>query len=49
MKKILIYNTGGGIGDSVQIISLILSLKKNLKIINYIYLILIKNIYLKIN
>ena len=31
MKKILIYNTGGGIGDSVQIISLILSLKKKFK------------------
>ena len=28
MKKILIYNTGGGLGDSVQIVNLILSLKK---------------------
>jgi ADP-heptose:LPS heptosyltransferase len=28
LKKILIYNTGGGLGDSVQIINLILSLKK---------------------
>ena len=31
MKKILIYNTGGGIGDSIQIINLILSLKKKFK------------------
>jgi ADP-heptose:LPS heptosyltransferase len=28
LKKILIYNTGGGLGDSVQIVNLILSLKK---------------------
>ena len=37
MKKILIYNTGGGLGDSIQIINLILSLKKkfyNQKIFN---------------
>lgn len=27
MKKILIYNTGGGLGDIIQIVSLILSLK----------------------
>jgi len=27
LKKILIYNTGGGLGDSIQIVSLILSLK----------------------
>jgi ADP-heptose:LPS heptosyltransferase len=29
LKKILIYNTGGGLGDSIQIVNLILSLKKN--------------------
>ena len=28
MKKILLYNTGGGLGDSVQIVNLLLSLKK---------------------
>jgi hypothetical protein len=27
LKKILIYNTGGGLGDIIQIVSLILSLK----------------------
>ena len=27
MKKILIYNSGGGLGDSIQIIPLILVLK----------------------
>ena len=30
MKKILIYNSGGGLGDSIQIIPLILSLKNHL-------------------
>ena len=29
MEKILIYNSGGGLGDSIQIISLILSLKNH--------------------
>jgi len=28
LKKILIYNTGGGLGDSVQIVNFLLSLKK---------------------
>jgi ADP-heptose:LPS heptosyltransferase len=28
LKKILLYNTGGGLGDSVQIVNLLLSLKK---------------------
>ena len=27
-KKLLIYNSGGGIGDSIQLFSLILSLEK---------------------
>jgi len=27
LKKILIYNSGGGLGDAVQLFSLILSLK----------------------
>ena len=31
MKKILIYNSGGGLGDSIQIISLILSLKNHFR------------------
>ena len=28
MKKILLYNSGGGLGDSIQLFSLIISLKK---------------------
>ena len=31
MQKILIYNSGGGIGDSIQIIPLILSLNHYFK------------------
>ena len=31
MKKILIYNSGGGLGDSIQLINLILSLKNHYK------------------
>ena len=29
MKRILLYNSGGGLGDSIQIIPLILSLKNH--------------------
>ena len=29
MKRILIYNSGGGLGDSIQIIPLLLSLKNH--------------------
>jgi ADP-heptose:LPS heptosyltransferase len=38
MKKILIYNSGGGLGDSIQIISLILSLQNHFKKTNFFYL-----------
>jgi ADP-heptose:LPS heptosyltransferase len=38
MKNILLYNTGGGIGDSVQLIPLILSLKNHYKKSNFFYL-----------
>ncbi len=38
LKKILIYNSGGGLGDSIQIIPLILSLKKNFKLVDLYYL-----------
>ena len=31
MKKILIYNSGGGIGDAVQIINLLISLHDHYK------------------
>jgi ADP-heptose:LPS heptosyltransferase len=38
MKKILIYNSGGGLGDSLQLISLILSLQNHFKKTNFFYL-----------
>ncbi len=38
MKKILIYNSGGGIGDSIQIIPLILSLKNHYRRSKIFYL-----------
>ena len=38
MKKILIYNSGGGLGDSIQIIPLILSLKNHYRRSNFYYL-----------
>ena len=38
MKKILIYNSGGGLGDSIQIIPLVLSLKNHYRRSNFYYL-----------
>ena len=38
MKKILIYNSGGGLGDSIQIIPLILSLKNHYRKAKMFYL-----------
>ena len=38
MKKILIYNSGGGLGDSIQLISLILSLQNYFKRSKLFYL-----------
>ena len=38
MKKILIYNSGGGLGDSIQIIPLVLSLKNCYRRSNIFYL-----------
>ena len=38
MKKILIYNSGGGLGDSIQIIPLILSLKNHYRRSKIFYL-----------
>ncbi len=38
MKKILIYNSGGGLGDSIQLFPLILSLKNHFKKSNFFYL-----------
>ena len=38
MKKILIYNSGGGLGDSIQIIPLLLSLKNHYRKSNIFYL-----------
>jgi ADP-heptose:LPS heptosyltransferase len=38
MKKILIYNSGGGLGDSIQLIPLILSLQNHYKTSKFFYL-----------
>ena len=38
MKKILIYNSGGGLGDSIQLFTLILSLQKYYKNSEFFYL-----------
>ena len=38
MKKILIYNSGGGLGDSIQIIPLVLSLKNHYRGAKFFYL-----------
>ena len=37
-KNILIYNSGGGLGDSIKLFSLIVSLKKHFKNSNFFYL-----------
>ena len=38
MKKILLYNSGGGLGDSIQLFNLILSLQKHFKSTEFFYL-----------
>ena len=38
MEKILIYNSGGGLGDSIQLIPLIISLKSHFKKTKFYYL-----------
>ena len=38
MNRILIYNSGGGLGDSIQLIPLILSLQNHYKKSNFFYL-----------
>ncbi len=38
MKKILIYNSGGGLGDSIQLFNLILSLKNHFNTAEFYYL-----------
>ena len=38
MKKILIYNSGGGLGDSLQLFPLIISLKAHFKKAKFYYL-----------
>ena len=37
LKKILIYNSGGGLGDAIQLFSLILSLKNHFKSSDFYY------------
>ena len=38
MKKILLYNSGGGLGDSIQLFSTILSLQKHFTPSAFFYL-----------
>ena len=38
MKKILLYNSGGGLGDSIQLFTLILSLQNHFKSSEFFYL-----------
>ena len=38
MKKILLYNSGGGLGDSIQLFSLVISLKNHFKKSKFYYL-----------
>ena len=38
MKKILLYNSGGGLGDSIQLFNLILSLQSHFKSTDFFYL-----------
>ena len=38
MKNILFYNSGGGLGDSIQLFTLILSLKNHFKDSEFYYL-----------
>ena len=38
MKKILLYNSGGGLGDSIQLFPLLLSLKNHFKKAKFYYL-----------
>ena len=37
-NKILLYNSGGGLGDSIQLFTLILSLKNHFKESDFFYL-----------
>ena len=46
MKNILIYNSGGGLGDSIQLFPLILSLKNHFKDSRFCYLGAHENHYL---
>tara|TARA_B100001093_G_scaffold518241_1_gene602424 strand:- start:805 stop:1785 length:981 start_codon:yes stop_codon:yes gene_type:complete len=47
IKNILIYNSGGGLGDSIQLFPLILSLQNHFKSANFFYLGAHKNHYNK--
>ena len=46
MKKILIYNSGGGLGDSIQLITLVLSLQNHYRKLDLYYLGAHKNHFL---
>jgi len=47
LKKILIYNSGGGLGDAIQLFPLILSLKNHFKSGDFYYLGAHENHFLK--
>ena len=38
MKKILLYNSGGGLGDSIQLFPLLISLKNHFRKAKFFYL-----------
>ena len=38
MKKILIYNSGGGLGDAIQLFTLIISLKNHFSKSDFYYI-----------
>jgi len=45
MNRILLYNSGGGIGDAIQILPLINTLKSNLKNTKFYYLSAHENLF----
>ena len=47
--KILIYNSGGGLGDSIQLFNLILSLNEKFGSTNYIISLRMKIISIKLS
>ena len=42
INRVVFYNSGGGIGDAIQILPLINTLKKSLKLQNFFIFVLMK-------